>query len=134
MFTRALAATLAATMVMFLSPKLASAGTTAEREAEKRAELATKVKRGIATLGVGPGSRVKIRLHDGSKLAGYVTHVNDTSFDVVDKDGATTTIPYADVAAVKGHNLATGWKVAIGVGVGIAVALIFLVIFYSNGT
>lgn len=83
-------------------------------DAEKEARMAEKVKSGIAKLGTGADSRVKIKLKDKTKLAGYVSEIEDESFVVTDlKTGHTTSVAYANVAQVQGNNLTTLTKIII---------------------
>jgi len=44
------------------------------------------------------------------------------------KDGEATTIAYSDVAQVKGNNLSTGAKVAIGVGIVVGVIIVLYLV------
>ena len=103
----------------------------AKSEAEKEAQYAAKVKQGILKLGTGEAALVKIKLRDKTKLEGYLSAIGDESFAVTDvKTGIATTVAYPQVKQVKGNNLSTGAKIAIGVGIGIVVALI---IIYKTG-
>ena len=101
-------------------------GSIAANTTSKEARFAAKVKTDIAKLGTGPAARVEVNLKDKTKLKGYVSEVSDGHFVVVDyKTGAATQVPYPQVKKVKGNNLSTGAKIAIGIGVAIA----FLVLF-----
>jgi hypothetical protein len=92
-----------------------SANTLGENKDARRAE---KVKAGIAKLGVGEAARVKVQLQDGTKLNGYVSEVGNESFIVVDtKTGAAVTVAYPQVKQVKGNNLSSGARIAIGVAI-----------------
>ena len=92
---------------------------------EKHAQFASKVKSEIAKLGTGPDARVEVKLRDKTKLKGHISEVGNEFFMVVDdKTGASTTVTYLQVKQVKGNNLATGVKIAIGVGIFLAVFLI----------
>jgi len=100
-------------------------GPIAANTTSKEARFAAKVKTAIARLGTGPAARVEVKLRDKTKLKGYVSEVSDGHFVVVDdKTGAATQVPYPQVKKVKGNNLSTGAKIAIGVGV--VVLLVFL--------
>ena len=113
--------------IVALANHTASARDRAERQAAKRAELAQKVKTAIEGLGTGPDARVTVERRDAAKLAGYVAEAGPTAFVVRDATtGAATPVAYDDVTKVKGHNLATGWKIAIGAGVLFAVMLILV--------
>jgi hypothetical protein len=93
----------------------------------KEAAFTEKVKAAIVKVGIGPSAKVEITLRDKSKLKGYIQEVNEDHFVLVrDKTGAATEIAYPRVRKVKGNNLSTGAKVAIGFGIGIAILLIVL--------
>jgi hypothetical protein len=97
----------------------------ARSKAEKQARFAEKVKAGVEKLGVGEETYVRVKLRDKTKLAGYISEAREESFVVTNlKTSEATTVAYADVKKVKGHNLSTGAKVAIGAGVALAVILI----------
>lgn len=92
---------------------------------EKEAQLAQKVKIEIAKLGSGSDARVEIKLRDKTKLKGHISEVRNESFVVVDdKTRTATTVSYPQVKQVKGNNLSTGVKIAIGVGIFIGVLLL----------
>jgi len=108
----------------------------ASSKEEKLAQRTEKVRAGILKLGVGPDARVAIKLRDNVKLAGYISEVKDDSFVVTDlKTRAATAVAYGDVAQVKGNNISTGAKIAIGVviGVGVVLLVIFLMIAHNEG-
>jgi hypothetical protein len=89
----------------------------AETKEEKDAKLAEKVKINVLRLGTGNDARVQVKLKDGSKLKGYISQINENSFVVVDeKTAAPTEIPFPQTRQVKGNNLHTGVKIAIGIG------------------
>ena len=103
--------------------------TSAATKAEKRARFADKVRGGVATLGVGQDTRVEVKLRDKSRLAGYIREVHEESFVVTNLEtGETRAVAYAEVAQMKGQNLTTGQKIAIGIGIGVAIAVIIFVI------
>lgn len=92
---------------------------------EKEAQFAQKIKSEIARLGTGINARVEVKLRDKTKLKGYISEVGNESFAVVDdKTGSSTTVTYPQVKQVKGNNLSTGAKLAIGVGIAAIVLLI----------
>jgi len=95
---------------------------------EKQACFAEKVKTNVLKLGVGEAARVKVVLRDKTKLEGYLSKVDQENFTVIDKAGTATTVAYPQVKSVKGNNLSTGAKIAIGVG--IAAAVIIFLIYY----
>ena len=90
----------------------------------KEAALTEKVKTAIAKLGTGPSAQIEITLHDKSKLKGYIKEADDEHFVLVHKTGVVTEVAYPQVRKVKGNNLSTGAKVAIGFGVGIVILLL----------
>ncbi|HSF23963.1 MAG TPA: hypothetical protein VLE20_07035 [Blastocatellia bacterium] len=126
---RILALTLSGLLVCALvSVQPASAAT----RPDKQTRLTQKVKAGILKLGTGKDSRVALKLRDKKVLAGYISEMNDTSFVVSDsKNGTASTVSYTDVTQVKGHNLSTGAKIAIGIGIGVGAALIVLAIYLN---
>lgn len=100
---------------------------------EKEAQLAERVKAGIARLGVGEGARVQVKLRDKRKLKGYVSEANAESFTVVDaKTGAATQVAYPQVKTVKGNNLSEGEKALIFLGVVAAAIIVSVVVFAGN--
>ena len=105
-----------------------AAATTPPDEAKHTA----KVKAAIAKLGTGPDARVEVKLRDGMKLKGYVSASDNGGFVVTDaKSGAATPVTYPQVKKIKGNNLSTGAKIAIGVGI---VAAILLALFLIGHT
>ncbi len=97
----------------------------ARSKAEKQARFAEKVKAGVEKLGVGEETYVRVKLRDKTKLAGYISEAREESFVVTNlKTSEATTVAYADVKKVKGHNLSTGAAVAIGAGIALLVVLI----------
>ena len=54
--------------------------------------------------GVGPTSRVKVRLRTHSEVKGYISAIDDTTFQVTDrKNGQVTTMTYDEVERVSGR-------------------------------
>jgi hypothetical protein len=97
----------------------------AETKAEKEAKFAEKVKVNFNKLGTGIDSKVQVKLKDGTKLKGYISQINEKSFVVTDeKTGTETEVPYPQTKQVKGNNLSTGVKIAIGIGIVLAVIIL----------
>lgn len=95
-------------------------------EQSRKALLTTQVKAGIADLGAGTSTRVRVKLYDNTNYNGYITEVGEDYFVVADaKTGATAPIKYREVKGIKGNNLSTGAKIGIGVAIaaGIAIAI-----------
>jgi hypothetical protein len=91
----------------------------------KEAAFIARVKSTIANLGTGPSAKAEITLRDKSKLKGYIKEANEEYFVMVsDKSLGTTEVAYTQVQKVKGNNLSTGAKVAIGVGIGIGILIL----------
>jgi acid phosphatase family membrane protein YuiD len=97
-------------------------------KADKEAKFAAKVRNELAKLGTGTDARVEVKLRDKTKLKGYISQINENSFVVVaDNTNAPTEVSYSQTKQVKGNNLSTGAKIAIGIGIGVA---IFFVVLY----
>ncbi|MBA3599875.1 MAG: hypothetical protein H0W45_01345 [Acidobacteria bacterium] len=105
-------------------------------KADKEAKFAAKVRNELAKLGTGTDARVEVKLRDKTKLKGYISQINENSFVVVaDNTNAPTEVSYSQTKQVKGNNLSTGAKIAIGIGIG--VALFFVVLYFlvtDNGS
>jgi hypothetical protein len=128
MFKKLLSLSLVALLINLASVTPAYA---ASKE-EKEARLAEKGKASVLKFGTGETARIKIKLRDKTKLAGYIGAADGEGFTVIDsKTGIATTIAYAQVKSVQGHNLSNGAKIAIGVG--IAAAIIFIILWYTTG-
>lgn len=128
MFKRLASFVLAALLAIpLMQPPVAAANS----DAEKEARLAEKVKAGIAKLGAGTESRVKLTLKNKTKLAGYVSEVADESFVVTDlKSGHANNVAYADVAQVQGNNLTTRTKIIIAAAI---VAGVIITLYLVRG-
>ena len=130
MFKKILSLALVAALVVVAGP---AASVRAASKSEKEARFVEKVKQGIAKIGTGTEARVEVKLRDKTKLKGYVAEAGEDGFSVVDaKTGTTTKVAYPQVQKVKGHNLSTGAKIAIGLGVAVAV-LVILLVFENYG-
>jgi hypothetical protein len=101
-------------------------------DAARGVKFAERAKAEILKLGVGPEARVSVKLRDKTKLTGYVSKAEDNLFVVNDlKTAESTPVTYADVAQVKGHNLSTGAKIAIGIGIGVGATLLILFLYIA---
>ena len=117
-------------LVLFLCSTSVAAGS----KEEKSARLAERVKAGVTKLGTGPSARIEVKLKDKTKLEGYVSETTDDHFVVVDdKTGSAITVAYPQVTQVKGNNLSTGAKIAIGVGIVIFIIAVAVAMARSNG-
>jgi len=62
------------------------------------AEIRSQVQR----LGTGRDARIEVKLHNGTKIKGYVETVTNDSFTVVDsKTGTSQVVVFTDVVSVK---------------------------------
>ena len=130
MYKRLLSVLLSITLLYAVaSPVLAST------DAEKRIRFAEKTKAEILKLGIGRDARISVKLRDKTKLAGYVSKAEEDHFVVTNlSNGKSTPVTYAGVAQVKGNNLATGAKVAIGIGIGVGATLLILYLIFAPRT
>ena len=122
---------LAMTLVsLFVSTAVSVQSASASSKPDKQARFIEKVRAAVAKLGAGKEAIVEVRLRDKSRLSGYVSEAGEDGF-VVTNEAAQYSVPvaYTNVAQVKGHNLSTGAKIAIGIGIGVGIALIVLAIY-----
>ncbi len=95
----------------------------------KETEFVERMRTEISKLGVGQDAKVKLKLKSGAKIKGYISEIGENQFAITDaKTGQITQVSYSNVKQVKGNNLSTGVKIAIGV----AVFLVLLVIIGSQ--
>ena len=104
----------------------------AASKAEKEARLAAQVKQKLSNFGVGESARLAVKLRNKAMLGGYLKSTGEDSFVLANlKTGDSTTVAYADVTQVRGQNLSTGAKIAIGIAIGVAAVLIVLAIYVN---
>jgi hypothetical protein len=105
----------------------------ASTKLEEETKFTAKVKREIAKLGTGAEARVEVKLHDNTKLKGFVSDISEEHFTVTDaRTGVATVVPYPQVKKVKGNNLSTGAKIAIGIGIFVGLLLVVTLIIANN--
>ncbi len=93
---------------------------------EDQIKSAERVKPQIFKLGTGPEARVEVKLQDKTRLKGFIRDADETQFVVVDSaSGVATAVQYLQVRKVKGNNLSTGVKVAIGIGIAFLALVVF---------
>ena len=127
MFKKFLSLALTVLMLNVVGVSSAYAGS----KEEKEARFAARVKESIVKLGTGTDARVEVKLRDKTKLKGYVSQISENSFTVTDeKTGASSEVPYPSAKQVKGNNLSTGVKIAIGVAVVFATLLVISLIAF----
>lgn len=113
-------------IVTILIVNLALSSSILANDIEKENKFAEKVKINIAKLGTGTDARIEVKLKDGTKLKGYVSEIAEDHFSVTDsKTGKATAVDYHKAKQVKGNNLSTGVKVAIGA---VIVFVVFVII------
>jgi len=89
----------------------------------------SKVKAEVQRRGIGEKSQVKVRLRNKTQVKGYISKIEDASFDVTDKNtGRATTIPYADVEKVQGAGLSKGAKIGIIAGVAVVTFVVVIAV------
>lgn len=99
----------------------------ADSKEEKQSRFTEKVKASVLKLGTGEAARVKVKLQDKRKIEGYISAADGEGFTVTNlKTGIATEVAYPQVKSIKGNNLSTGAKIAIGVGIAAAIILIIL--------
>ena len=95
----------------------------------QEASQTARVKTEVQKRGIGEKSRVKVRLRNKAEVKGYISKVDDASFDVTDKStGRATTIPYADVEKVQGSGLSKGAKIGIIVGATVVIVAVVIAV------
>ena len=108
--------------------------TQAKGRASSQVKHESKVKTAVSKLGVGPAARVGVKLYDGRKASGFIREIRGDGFVIADVDaGGATEVDYKEVKQLRGHNLSTGAKVAIGVGIAVAVLVILALIGLHYG-
>jgi uncharacterized membrane protein len=100
---------------------------------DENARLTKKIKAGVVKLGTGENAHVEIELHDETILKGYVKETDADSFVVADaKNGAVRIVHYPQVKKLKGYNLSTGQKVAVGFGVSLGILFLIWVLISTS--
>jgi len=94
----------------------------------------SSLKAEVQKRGTGEKSGVRVTLRNGIQLKGHVTKIEDTFFEVTDRKGNVTHIPYAEAQKVQGPGLSKGAKIGIVAGVVVAItAIVFAVGLKSAG-
>jgi hypothetical protein len=107
----------------------------AKTKEKKEAELAAKVKAGVAKLGAGKDTKISVKLRDKTKLKGYISHIEEEAFVITDaKTGVETRVAYGDVTQAKGNNLSTCAIIAIAAGVAAGVTVLVIYIILLSGS
>jgi len=97
----------------------------ANSKAEEQLRSAERVRASIAKLGVGKEARVTVKLKDRTRIAGYVSEVNEDHFVITDAGtGASTSVTYNNVSQARGRNLSSGAKIAIAIGLIVLIVIV----------
>ena len=90
---------------------------------------AAKIKAEVQKRGIGKQARVKVTLRNDTEVRGYVSQIDDASFQVTNpKTQGVTTVTYADVKRVRGSGLSKVASIAIGIA---AVAGVLILLAFS---
>ena len=92
-----------------------------------------RIKAQVQKRGAGEKSKVRVTLGNGTMVKGYISKIEESSFDVnPNKTGQATSISYTDVQKIQGPGLPRGAKIAIGVGIGVAIVALVIGIEYAR--
>jgi hypothetical protein len=106
------------------APEINASAESARQAADAKAEVQKR--------GVGEKSRIKVKLRTQGQVKGYISKIEDTSFQITDqKSGRVTTIAYDEVEKLGGPGLSKGAKIAIGVGAAAGAMIVFGLIVWS---
>jgi hypothetical protein len=91
----------------------------AASEAQAHGTLqAAAAKAEVQKRGIGEKSRVRVRLRDGTGVKGYISKIEENSFEVIDKkSGETTSIRYDDASEIHRVGMSKTAKILIAVGI-----------------
>ena len=94
-----------------------------------------RIKAEVQKRGTSEKSQVRVDLRNRTRVKGYISKIEDTTFEVTAKNtGQATTISYVDVEKIQGAGMSTGAKIGIVAGVAVAVTVVaFVIAFKSHG-
>jgi len=99
----------------------------------RNAQQTEKVKMAIQQRGTGTKAKVKIMLRNKTERKGYISRIDDLSFQLTDqKTGQTETIAYDSVEKASGPGISGATKIVLYIGIGAAAAAIILGILASK--
>ena len=107
----------------------------AQSDADNSAERnrVERIKTNVYRLENTGKTKIVVRLKSGAKLKGYLTKIEEDSFDVTNyKTGQSAAVAYRDVARVEKQGLSKAAKFAIGIVV-VAVIVVMVVILPQRG-
>ena len=113
---------------MLLSAAFGFHAVRAQTTTDSQAVEKTRAK--VQKMGIGQDARVEVKLHNNTKVRGFISASGQDSFTVTDrKTGASQTIAFADAAEVnkRGGGLSTRSWIIIG-GVAAAVVIVGLTV------
>jgi sRNA-binding regulator protein Hfq len=106
----------------------------AQSAAMKDDPLISKAKRNIEKLNTNGKNIARVKLHNGTKLKGYISQANQDNFVITDKHGQKNTVAYTDVREVKkGSGLSRTSKVLIVAGIAVGIGVTALAISFAHG-
>ena len=108
----------------------------ADEQAQERQNTAAVAKARVQELAAGKRSVVYVKLRDGTQLRGYISQIENESFNITDKaTNKTTSVSYGDVVILKGKEggLSTKSKVLIVVGIGVGILAAVVAVVLSRG-
>ena len=102
----------------FLALVLSSGSGLSAQEKRNQPAATQDVKARVDKFVAGKPTRVTVRLHDGEKLKGHISAIDDDTFSITNRNtGQQFTVSYEEVAKLKRAGLSTGLKIAIWSGV-----------------
>ena len=115
------------------SPALQAEQTTGATNQTLDSTNAAKIKAELKKRGIGKQARVKVTLRNDTEVKGYVSQIDDSSFQITHpKTQGVTTVAYADVKKVRGPGLSKAASIAIGI-VAVAGALVLIAFLLPKG-
>ena len=112
---------------------LATASVASANGEDNKEDSARQIREAVNSLGIGKDVRVEVRLKNSTKVKGHISEIGSDSFVLIrEKTGENFTVHYSDVKEIKGMNISTGKKIAIGVGVSLGVIFLIWALYSSS--
>jgi hypothetical protein len=93
-----------------------------------------KVKVEIGKLNTNGKNIARVKLHNGTKLKGYISQANENNFVITDKQGQKNAVAYTDVSEVKkGSGLSRTSKILIVSGIAVGIIVTVLAVSFAHG-
>lgn len=96
----------------------------------KEARMAAKLKLELQKTGVGKDSKIEVKLHDGTKISGYLSEINEEDFVVTTQNDDPRTIRYDNVRRARGRHRYHRYALSTSI---LGLALGVLVLALSRG-